>query len=112
MSRLLEIKRNQLDKKQNECLNFTNVMKKIINNQEDRTGVISYTHFFSRQPINYPTSCNEFREFCKEINNDPHNKINIRYNDRHVNHITTSVDMEKDLVIYRLYYYDEYDFAM
>lgn len=112
MAKLLEQKKKDLElKKDNSnCEEFTNIMKNIVDNQENVNG---YFSFFKKE---YSIDCLSFNEFKDSINNDCNNKMFIDnverkhnsqakyYYEKHttVNHITTDIDVNNDLVTYRL----------
>ena len=94
------------DRSRDNCGELTNIMKRIVDNQEDRNEFFE-TGFIFKKPVWYNTSCAEFRKFSDEVNNDPNNKIFIERDKKpYVNYIHTQVDIANEKVTYTLGHYD------
>ncbi len=101
--------------KRNRCLEFTNIMKKIVDNQEEKTGYFLMDEYkdlpYSRNTVKYYyVKCDEFEQFVRDTNNNPNNKTFINYvrtprehpfHDT-VAHILTNVDIKNEKVTYTL----------
>lgn len=104
MAKLLEKKRQQ-EKitdggKSLACLEFTDMMEKIVNNEKEHTGYLNKI---------YPINCYEFSTFHQKVNNNTSNKIKIHYNSKNISYITTIIDTKKDMVTYQLKECNNYD---
>lgn len=111
MSKLIETHKNTLSVRSGEdkleCLKFVNIMRHVVENQENRNEFLRPGYFFRKKNASYPINCDEFRNFVNVVNNNPNNKINIEHNGNFINYIGTNIDTEKELVTYKLEYYDD-----
>lgn len=96
------------------CLRLVQRLKKIVLNQEDINE--DFEEFecypvYDRYKVKYCTECDELKSFMNVVNNDPYGKMKIEIvnNAKLVEYITTNVDVDNDLVTYKLGSYNGLD---
>ena len=104
MSKLLAESRTRSEQKQlrdhNECVKLTQTMKEIVDNQRD---VHSYIGGYGSS---YQLSCDAFQDYKNLVNSvSNYTRIHIDVkNPGSINHITTNVDLDQNMVTYQLSY--------
>lgn len=104
---------SELSLQNDRCKYFTNtIMKHVVNGQQNKNG------YFNCFWGPYSVNCDDFEQFVKNANDDHDKKIYINYESRklynirsdskvpYVNHITTNIDVQNDIVTYNLTYKD------
>jgi len=92
----------------NSCLELTTFMKNTIDNQYDRTKYIvppKFSYYSDDDFYNgelFSTKCPDFKAYVDSINNAPINQIQIKTKSDKVSYISTTVDLDKELVTYTL----------
>lgn len=109
MSKLLEAKRKSLAKTDRystlNCRYFTTLMENIVKDQKEMNGHFVNEGIFFDDIVDYPVTCDEFNIFKDRVNatqEETRIALEVEHSRGVVNHIYTSVDLDKNLVTYKL----------